>query len=358
MKIGIDLRFIHKDSQYFIFILGLIEWLVTLNPDYYFYLFVTTPLDVSGERIFVNYKEGNFWFIDQFKFIRRLRDEKIDMMVFFSPRNAFFYQWSSLLILSTLKEVFYTTEKSPIRRNINLYFYKYALKKAKNIICFDTESSTELNARFDIKEELIHIVPPSFLIQKKGLDRPDLAKIAVNSRHALEWDFLIYDAGGGITRNVDRLIECIGDLNKKWHNISLLLVWQETAADLSLRQVVVTHNLQTKIVFLSELKQDEEAYYYTAALWVVNPSFYDPFPLHIQQALSYEKPMIMSELETLTSLFGKQVSYFNPLSKFDMLRELDSFLRFLPTPDYTQIIQKFTKSKTILAVNEVMKASC
>ena len=358
MKIWIDLRYIHKESLYFRFILWLVEWLININPNYNFFLFTSTALDVSWERVFVNFKEGSFWYIDQFKFIRKIKEEKIDLMIFFSPKNMLFYRGASLLFLASLKEIFYTSEKSPFKRNLNLYFYKYALKHAKNIICFDRESKTEINARFDIREEKIYHISPSFETRKYPMHRPDLAKIAVNSRHALEWDYLIYDAGGGITRNIDRLIECIWDLNKKGHNISLLIIGEEASKDLILRQVVVKERLQTKVVFITDIKKDEEAYYYSASLWVVNSSFYDPLPLHSQRALSYDVPMVMSDLSPLKDIFSDSVLYFNPLSKYDMLRELDAFLNFPPKASYGHILQKFPRQKMILEANEVMKKSC
>ena len=73
MKIGVDLRNIQKDHDFFAFVITLLEGVINTHGSYFFYLFVNTPLDVSGERIFVNYKEGDVTILDQIKFVQKLK---------------------------------------------------------------------------------------------------------------------------------------------------------------------------------------------------------------------------------------------------------------------------------------------
>lgn len=359
MKIWVDLRNIQKDTAFFVFVISLLEWIINSHWSYFFYLFVNTPLDVSGERIFVNYKDGNIWVIDQIKFVQKLKAEKIDVMLFFEPKNMFFYSGKSVLFFQNLKAIFYNSERSPLKRSVELYMYRNALKRAKNIICFDWETSQEINERFDIKEEKIAEIPPFFTpLEIMWEARKDIATLAVKSRHSITGDFLIYDAGNGIERNIDRLIECIGEINKRGKNISLFIIGEWCSQDLILRHTVIQQWLQNKIVFLWELKPDEERYYYEATLWVVNPSQYDALPLHASIAMSYQKPMIMSELTTLKRVFWKKVSYFNPLSKHDMVKKLELFLEEVSPIDYSDIFTEFNKATTGALTDEIIKKSC
>ena len=136
-------------------------------------------------------------------------------MLFFDPRNAILYTGRFVLFQKDLREIFYNSEKSPVKRNINLLMYKYALKRAQRILCFDKETYQEINERFDVKEERIAKLPPFFEpIPVSQETRSDIATLAVKSRHSITGDFLIYDAGNGIEKNIDRLIECIAELNK------------------------------------------------------------------------------------------------------------------------------------------------
>jgi glycosyltransferase involved in cell wall biosynthesis len=359
MKIGVDLRNIQKDPDFFALIITLLEGVINSHNSYFFYLFVNTPLDVSGERIFVNYKEGNIGIIDQIKFVQKLKAEKIDVMLFFEPKNAILYTGKFVLFLRNLKEIFYTSEKSPIRRNINLYMYKHALKRAQKIICFDKDTKRDTNERFDIREEKIVQIPHFFIPAEIPVDsRKDVADIAIRSRHSITGDFLIYDAWTGIERNIDRLIECISDINKWGKDISLFIVWEGCSQDLILRHTVISLWMQKKVVFLWDLKPEEEKYYYESALWIVNPSHYDTLPLHATRAIAYKKPMIMSDLATLKNIFWDKVFYFNPLSKHDMLKELEYFLKNILSTDYSDILLRFDKEVTVKITDDIIKKSC
>ncbi len=359
MKIGVDLRNIQKDPDFFALVITLLEGVINSHNSYFFYLFVNTPLDVSGERIFVNYKEGNVGIIDQIKFVQKLKAEKIDVMLFFEPKNAILYTGKFVLFLRNLKEIFYTSEKSPIKRNINLYMYKHALKRAQKTICFDKDTKRDINERFDIREERIVQVPHFFIPSEIPVDsRKDVADIAIRSRHSITWDFLIYDAGSGIERNIDRLIECISDINKSGKDISLFIVWEGCSQDLLLRHTVISLWMQQKIVFLWDLRPEEEKYYYESTLWIVNPSHYDTLPLHATRAMAYKKPMIMSDLATLKSIFWDKVFYFNPLSKHDMRKELEYFLANLASVYYNDIFSQFDKETTVSITDDIIKKSC
>lgn len=359
MKIWVDLRNIQKDHDYFSFVITLLEGVINSHESYFFYLFVNTPLDVSGERIFVNHKDGEIGVIDQIKFVQKLKWEKIDVMLFFDPRNAILYTGRFILFQKDLREIFYNSEKSPIKRNIHLFMYKYALKRTQRVLCFDKETYQEINERFDVKEEKIVKLPPFFEpVPVSQETRSDVATLAVRSRHSITGDFLIYDAGNGIERNIDRLIECIAEINKWGRDISLFIVGEWCSQDIVLRHTVIDQWIQNKIVFLWELNFDEQRYYYEAALWVVNSSQYDALPIHTNHAMTFRKPMIMSDLSTLKNIFWEKVSYFNPLSKNDMVKQLELFLEYLSPVNYSEIFEKFQKEETIKITDEIIKKSC
>ena len=57
------------------------------------------------------------------------------------------------------------------------------------------------------------------------------------------------------------------------------------------------------------------------------PSLYETFPFHLEDALNYKIPIISSNLKSIENIFWNKISYFSPISKSDIIKNLNIFLR-------------------------------
>gem|GEM_PF-6572588 len=79
-------------------------------------------------------------------------------MIFFNEYNPITYKKNYLLILPSLKKLFFGPFKNSLSKHYYLRTLNSNLKNAKKIICFDKQTLIDLNERLNIEEWRIEMI--------------------------------------------------------------------------------------------------------------------------------------------------------------------------------------------------------
>jgi glycosyltransferase involved in cell wall biosynthesis len=153
-------------------------------------------------------------------------------------------------------------------------------------------------------------------------------------------------------KNIHRLIQAFNKVNN--NNIKLLV-----AGDIS---SIFNNNdndslkSNEKIIFLGRVSDDDLATLYTNALLFVYPSLYEGFGIPPLEAMYYNCPTIVSNIESLKEICGEASLFVNPYNIDDIAKKIellasDEFLRNNLIKKGKQNIEKYSwqKSTDIIA---------
>jgi hypothetical protein len=79
-------------------------------------------------------------------------------MIFFNEYKLLSYKEKYILVIPSLQKLFFGPYKNSLSKHYYLKLLSTNLKNAIKIICFDKQTLSDLNERFNIEEEKIEIV--------------------------------------------------------------------------------------------------------------------------------------------------------------------------------------------------------
>jgi glycosyltransferase involved in cell wall biosynthesis len=243
--------------------------------------------------------------------------------------------------------VFYADEKFSFSKTWEHYTYQKKLKNAFKIICFDEATKDDLNERFNILEEKIEVIPPFFVFDDL-VKTDDPMPLDVKARHNLSMDYMIYNAGYGVDKNLERLLEVFVRMREIDKNYALFVLGgEEVRTDLDIRKIVLDNNLNDRVFFHSTLRKEEEMYFFQQSRGVIYPVIYESFPFTLNKAIFYGCPIIASHISSVKNIFHEHVDYFNPVSKVDMTKSIVEFARKNSVPNYQGVSDQYSKTHFI-----------
>jgi glycosyltransferase involved in cell wall biosynthesis len=169
--------------------------------------------------------------------------------------------------------------------------------------------------------------------------------------------YFLYPWNDGIEKNLEKLIPVIKKVNQESIKIDLIFLWDEISKNLALRNLIIESSLQENIKFLGNIKISEKELLYKESLWVVFPSFYEPFPFELWEALEYNVPILSSSLKSIRSIFWWIIEYFSPIAKSSITNCIENFLKNKKTHtmDYKNIKNMYNKENTAKILLEIIK---
>lgn len=96
------------------------------------------------------------------------------------------------------------------------------------------------------------------------------------------------------------------------------------------------------VVITGKVTEEELKNYYKFASVFIFPSLYEGFGLPILEAMTYNLPIVSSDIEVLRELHEGQISYFNPLSKEELKQKLIELISLgFPKKSYSNHLKNF-----------------
>jgi len=355
MKIWLDLRFI-DDNLYSSFIIELIKWVINQDKNSNFTIYTNKKLEWFN---FSNAKISNVWIKnnsiwEQTTYYKILKNDKNDLMIFFNHYKPLLYKGEYYTLVASLKDIYYN--------NFSNYFYKYTflylleknIKNSSKILCFDKNTNEELVEKFNINEEKINYISWFFPNKEKLSNDFDL-KINIRTKYNIKNPFYIYSWWEWVEKNYEKLVHVFEKFKKEWTNIDLVLLWQNITKNIPLRKLILKLEMQNNIHFISVIKQSEKILFYKDSIWVIFPSFYEPFPFRLTEPIYYNTWIIASDLKNIKSVFWDTINYFSPISVNSIYESIrDSIINKRSVINYSEIKKKYSEEKTIAQVLDII----
>lgn len=319
MRIWFDLRTINTNSYFAKFIYAFLEELKEFDKEN-IYTIYTSPInyynfiELSGKYDIKSIKIEAWSLEDQFAGLKFFNEENLNCLVFFSHLRPYFYKKRNFVIVETIKDLLYPKHKSSFRKYSELFIHKLSYKKAWEIIWFSKDVITWLNEKLNIKESKISVIHPFFINSRKNENFVD-----IRMKYNIVNDYIIYPWKNWQNKNLSRLIEAISRINNEDKiNIDLVFLDKEIWDSLEIREIVLRNNIQNKVKFLSDLKEEDLYFYYFESIWVVYPSIYESFPIELSDSINFWIKIIASRIENIKNIFWNTIDYFAPMSVWEL----------------------------------------
>ena len=353
MKIWLDIRFV-SSNIYSEFIIQLLREFVKKNKNQTFNIYINKQIEwfewnnIILKKIWIK----NFSINEQIKFYRILKNDNNELMIFFNQYKPILYKWEYKIFISSLKDIYYSYFSNYFIKYSFNYLIENNLKNAKEIICFDKNTNNELIEKFNIKQEKIKQITPFFpdiIIKNKNLD------IKIWSKYQITNNFYIYSGWEWLEKNYEKLIHVFYKLKKGWKKIDLVFIWNNISKNINLRNIILELNMQNNIHFIWDIEQSIKKYFYENAMWTIFPSLYESFPFKLSEPLEYNCNIISSDIKNIKSILKNNISYFCPLSINNIYGKIKIDLKNRKTHNYKNILNNFTKEKTINKLLQIIK---
>ncbi len=365
MKIWVDLRFISQNI-YSTFVIQLVEALIVNKKDDFFNIYTSKENKIliskklkSIKNLKIQKIEFRKWsFSEQTKFNKILKRDANHLMVFFNQFKPIFYKNDYITFIWSLKDFYYSNFNSWKEKFIFNYLAEKNFKNSKKIIVLDSKTKDELIERFNIKSEKIDIISGFFpkdevfsydeKIPKTNLD--------IATKYNIKNPFFIYSGWSSIEKNYEKLVSVLHKLKQRWKNLDLVFLGNDISSNVVLRKLILEKDMQKNIFFLWELELDEKKYLYKESLWVIFPSFYEPFPFRLSEPLYFETQIISSELKKIKEIFWESISYFSPISENSILESLEKYLDENTSKkrvNYKEIKEKYNLENSLKEFEEI-----
>lgn len=330
MKIWIDARICDDGWYYSEFICELVDAFVAEN----------------NEHDVVVYKKNNcklnrYSLIDDCKAKKLFEAESFVLMVFFDHHIPHGYKWEYIVLLESLKEVFFP-KKQWLHRKMYSYKLSKTIEKSKQVLTLDTGTALELNERLNIPEDKISRIHGFF--PQYFIDSNSPIQIDVKTKHNLKGEYLIYDSGNEVHNNFERILKTIKLLKDSWIFLYIIILCDSTNSDLDIRSKVIQYNITENILFLWNVPKTDEKSYYGQSLWVIFSSIYESFPFHFSKALAYNCHIFANDIPANKDVMWDSISYLDPLSIHNIKDIIAEYMTNPINPDYSEISLEYSAS--------------
>lgn len=332
MKIWIDARICDEGWYYGEFICELVDAFITENAEHDIVVYKNDNCKLNRRSIFDDYKAKKLF-----------EKESFALMIFFDYHIPHGYKWDYIVLLESLKEVFFP-KKQWLHRKIYSYKLKKAIEKSKSVMTLDGGTALELNERLNVPEDKISRIHGFF--PGYNLDSNSPLEIDIKVKHNLKWEYLIYDSGNEVHNNFERILKTVKLLKDSWIFIYIIILCDSTNKDLDIRWKVIEYGITDQILFLWEVPIADEKSYYRQSLWVIFSSIYESFPFHFSKALAYNCHIFANDIPANKDVMWESISYLDPLSIHNIKDTISKYILDSLETDYSQIHSKYSVYNT------------
>lgn len=329
MKIGLDARFYHprhsgnsrltrelvlnllkidKKNQYIIFVTA--EGADAFKTD-----FVKTPKNVK----LVIFDYPHYSFAEQFKFIKVIDAQKVDLMHFIHINHPIFYRKPYIITMPDL--ILYHFPGKERFNFIKRWAYNAvmlsAVHSSKKIIAVSQNTKKEIVEELNADPEKIEVIYEGVDAKYQPVkDKVLLSKIL--KKYYITKKYLIYLGQCRIHKNIPRLIEGFAEAVKSGLDTQLVIVGRQDRSVTDLAALIKKHGMEGKIIITGFVADEDLPYLYTAATAYVFPSLAEGFGLPPLEAMACKIPVISSSVSCMPEILGDAALYFNPYDIADI----------------------------------------
>ena len=291
--------------------------------------FSNTPIPSEG-RILKFIKGFNFWG-------PVLKKEKFDLFECFNiptVKNKYGRTYQTIHDIRSLH-----FESSKLKKFLSIYAHNDTFKKADKIITVSQTMQSEILKHYpDANVEFLY----------NGIDLDvfslDEARdpLVLNIGLVLPENFLLAVGHFEDRKNYDLLIDAIKHLKDTNSRQSLIIVGNDNGQKQRIENKLLSLNLEKNIFLFSNLTDEEVQIMYRLCSAFIFPSTYEGFGIPVLEAMAYEKPFILSNIEVFKEITENQGVYFEPLNVRSIAAAI---LKVCENPSISKKLQIYGKNR-------------
>ncbi|HEX8817338.1 MAG TPA: glycosyltransferase family 1 protein [Terriglobales bacterium] len=231
-----------------------------------------------------------------------------------------------------LDHMYRTSERSSMRRLMNVRLTRHVLKHAARILAVSNYTKTEVEKLFNVPASRIDVVynalDERFL---RGHATP-ADRDLLHARYLVNYPFLLYAGRISPHKNLVRIIEAFSALKTQlekdgqFPDLKLIIIGDELSKHPDLRRTVIRSCVQNDVRFLGFIPIEMLRVFYDAAKIFVFPSLYEGFGLPPLEAMAHGTPVVTSNTTSLPEVVGNAAVLVNPENVFEIMRALHRVL--------------------------------
>lgn len=327
MRIGIDARF-YSSSFTGIgrYIFELIDHLLKIDTQNEYVLFFNKPEyekfvvgHANVKKVLVNAK--HYSLAEQWRFLRILNSEKLDLMHFTHFNAPFFYRRPSIVTIHDLTLNFYPGKKMAGSWHRAAYHLTInsIVRRAKKIIAVSQHTKKDITDILKVPANKITVIHEGVNHMFHRISDPVLIAEFLK-KNDLPRPYILYTGVWRSHKNLVNLIKAFAILKHQYgFNGSLVITGKDDPWYPEVKQTVNENHLEGAVRFTGLIPDEDLVLLYNGALIYVLPSFYEGFGLPALEAFACGIPVCTSAASSLPEICGKgNAIFFNPHSPADM----------------------------------------
>lgn len=196
-----------------------------------------------------------------------------------------------------------------------------SLHRADGILVISQFVKDQIIERFSLNEDKIKVVylgvDPNFS-NKPSVTQAEIVK----NKYGLPSKFILFVGAIEPRKNLVKLIDALGFIQKKSYAIPLVIVGKKGLDYQNLVKNIEKSELQSKVLFLNYLPDEDLKILYHLASCLVFPSLFEGFGLPLVEAMASECPLVISRTSALPEIALDAALYFQPEDAEEMAGQI------------------------------------
>lgn len=254
---------------------------------------------------------------------------KLDCVYFPHSHIPLLYFRPSIITVSDLKELFYPDRTTA--RGFSRYMYRFFLSRAmrlsKRIVTWSQYTLRDIIETFNIPEDRITVIAPSIPKNEEWKDISTEERKRYLAKQGIDKPYLLFVGEIREYKNLPRCIRAYSELVAEWMDIDFVIVGRELSTYHEVRNTIIELSLQSRVHVLWHITPEDLPFFYQGAQAYILPSIYEGSGFPLLPAITYNLPIICSNIPSLVETVGEDGAiFFRPLSVENMRESLQKAL--------------------------------
>ncbi|MBP6218008.1 MAG: glycosyltransferase family 4 protein [Oligoflexales bacterium] len=304
-----------------------------------------------GNVKFVNFEASLFSLKEQLGYVSAIPSSDI----FWSPQyNVPVFPIRSKRRVVTIHDCFQLAHFSSLSFPVKAYVKLFSFMATRQSDCILTGSSFS-------KSQILSLAkaqPSKLQMINYGLD-PIFEGFSSSLQESQKEDFLLTVGNLKPHKNIPTIIKAFKTIVKDYPQLKLYIVGKKDGfftGDHSFDAMI--KGVEDKVIFLGSISDAELIQYYRRAKAFVFGSFYEGFGLPVLEAMSFNLPIISSNIPSVYEIAGDSITYFNPSDVNELIYLLKKQVQENTQPnaeEYKAIRQRYSWSASADRHIEIFK---